>query len=297
MTDPTIAHSVLFADLFDKPVVATFDREQASSDGGAILLKAADRVYGLVKTFARCLVDGRAPEKIRHTLEDLVGQRVFGIACGHPDGNDADRLADDPIHKLLLGRDPVARARLASQPTVSRFENNAGRVALYRLGRELAGLVIERHRRRLHGRARRITIDLDPTADPTDGAQQLTFFNGHYDSWCYLPLLAFVTFDRESEQYLCAAVLRPGNAQASDGTLSVLWCARQTGEGWPVKVRRKEGVTNHLHPESCAGRCEAAGEALTGARTGRAIEHRKRGGLERRDYHSGRRPHRHHRAG
>ena len=76
-----------------------------------------------------------------------------------------------------------------------------------------------------------------------------------------------------------------------------LWCARQTGEGWPVKVRRKEGVTNHLHPESCAGRCEAPGEALTGARTGRAIEHRKRGGLERRDYHSGRRPHRHHRAG
>ena len=84
--------------------------------------------------------------------------------------------------------------------------------------------------------------------------------------------------------------------QAKAVTL-LLWCARQTGEGWPVKVRRKEGVTNHLHPESCAGRCEAAGEALTGARTGRAIEHRKRGGLERRDYHSGRRPHRHHRAG
>ncbi len=131
--------------------MATFDREQASSDGGAILLKAADRVYGLVETFARCLVDRRAPEKIRHTLEDLVGQRVFGIACGHPDGNDADRLADDPIHKLLLGPDPVAGARLASQPTVSRFENNAGRVALYRLGRELAASVIERHRRRRAG--------------------------------------------------------------------------------------------------------------------------------------------------
>ena len=144
--------------------MATFDREQASSDGGAILLKAADRVYGLVETFARCLVDRRAPEKIRHTLEDLVGQRVFGIAYGHPDGNDADRLADDPIHKLLLGPDPVAGARLASQPTVSRFENNAGRVALYRLGRELAASVIERHpRRRAGGRARRITMDLDPT--------------------------------------------------------------------------------------------------------------------------------------
>ncbi len=138
MTDPTIAQSVLFPDLFDKPLVATFDREQASSDGGAVLLKAAERVYGLIKAFGRCLIDRRAPEKVRHTLEDLVGQRVFGIACGHPDGNDSDRLADDPIHKLLLGRDPVAGERLASQPTVSRFENGAGRVALYRLGRELA---------------------------------------------------------------------------------------------------------------------------------------------------------------
>ena len=161
-------------------------------------------------------------EKVRHTLEDLVGQRVFGIACGHPDGNDADHLADDPIHKLLLGRDPVAGGRLASQPTISRFENDAGRSALYRMGRELAASVIERHRRRLGGRARRITIDLDPTDDRTHGAQQLTFFNSHYDSWCYLPLLAFVRFDREVEQYLCAAVLRPGNAVAADGTLGVL---------------------------------------------------------------------------
>ena len=78
---------------------------------------------------------------------------------------------------------------------------------------------------------------------------------------------------------------------------TVLWCARLTGEGQPVEVRRKEGVTNHFRPESCAGRCEAAGEALTGARTGRAIEHRKRERLERRDCHSGRRQHRHHRNG
>ena len=78
---------------------------------------------------------------------------------------------------------------------------------------------------------------------------------------------------------------------------TVLWCARLTGEGQPVEVRRKEGVTNHFRPESCAGRCEAAGEALTGVRTGRAIEHRKRERLERRDCHSGRRQHRHHRNG
>ena len=187
-----------------------------------MLLKAAERVYDLVKGFARCLVDKRAPEKIRHTLEDLIGQRVFGIACGHPDGNDADHLAEDPIHKLLLGRDPVTGERLASQPTLSRFENGVGRGALYRMARELAESVIERHRQRRQGRARRITIDLDPTDDPTHGAQQLTFFNGFYDTWCYLPLLAFVTFGREAEQYLCAAVLRSGKAVASEGAVALL---------------------------------------------------------------------------
>ena len=222
MWDTSGSQTVLFPDLFDKPLVATFDEQHASSDGGGILLKAAERVYGLVKAFAGCLTDKRAPEKIRHTLADVIGQRIFGIACGHPDGNDADHLADDPIHKLLLGRDPVTGARLASQPTISRFENDVRRTALYRMGRELAACVIDRHRQRLHGRARRITIDLDPTDDRTHGAQQYTFFNGHYDAWCYLPQLAFLTFDREVEQYLCAAVLRPGNAVASDGAMGLL---------------------------------------------------------------------------
>ena len=108
MTTDTVPQTVLFPDLFDKPLFAKFNQEQASSDGGAVLLKAAERVYGLVKAFARCLSDKRAPEKIRHTLAGLIGQRIFGIACGHPDCNDAEHLADDPIHKLLLGRDPVA---------------------------------------------------------------------------------------------------------------------------------------------------------------------------------------------
>ena len=222
MTPQTIPQTVLFPDLFDKPLVATFDRQHASSDVGAVLLKAAERVYGLVAGFARCLVDRRELGKIRHTLTELLGQRIFGIACGHPDGNDADHLADDPIHKLQLGRHPVAGEALASQPTISRFENGVGRSALYELVRELAMRVIERHQRRLDGQARRITIDLDPTDDATHGAQQLTFFNGHYDSWCYLPLLAFLTFDQEREQYLCAAVLRPGNVPATRGTVGVL---------------------------------------------------------------------------
>jgi hypothetical protein len=225
LRDDTIPQTVLFPDLFNKPLIATFDQPHASSDGGAILLKAANARYGrdgLIEGFARCLVDDRQPGKVRHALEDLLAQRIFGLACGHPDGNDADRLADDPIHKLLLGRDPIGGDALASQPTISRFENQVRVQELYAMGRDLADSVVERHRQRLHGRARRITIDLDPTDDPTHGAQQLTFFNGHYDSWCYLPLLAFLTFNDEREQYLCAAMLRPGNAGATRGALGLL---------------------------------------------------------------------------
>ena len=142
MTTDNVPQTVLFPDLFDKPLVAKFNQEQANSDGGAVLLKAAERVYGLVKAFARRLSDKPAPEKIRHTLADLIGQRIFGIACGHPDCNDAEHLADDPIHKLLLGRDPVAGESLASQPTLSPFENAAGRGALYDMGCELAARVV-----------------------------------------------------------------------------------------------------------------------------------------------------------
>jgi hypothetical protein len=90
------------------------------------------------------------------------------------------------------------------------------------MGERLAERVIERHRRRLKGRARRITLDLDPTDDPTHGAQQLSFFNSHYDSWCYLPLLGFLTFNDEREQYLFTAVLRSGKAVAWRGARAVL---------------------------------------------------------------------------
>ena len=93
--------------------------------------------------FVRCRVDWREACKVRHTLADLLGQGIFGIACGHLHGNDAEHLGDDPIHKLLLGRDPGAP--LASQPTISWFENCATRSALYRMGCELATRVIERH--------------------------------------------------------------------------------------------------------------------------------------------------------
>jgi hypothetical protein len=218
----TTTECLLFPEIFSKSVTAQFDQRQGSSDGGAILLKAADQRLGLSESLAACLVDNRQPAKVQHETEELLAQRVYGIACGYADANDAARLAADPVHKLLVGRDPVEGADLASQPTLSRFENAPDRKQLYRLGVALADGVIERHRRRLHGRARRITLDLDPTDDPTHGGQQLTFFNGHYDTWCYLPVMGFLSFNDEKEQYLFTAVLRPGNAVASVGAIGIL---------------------------------------------------------------------------
>jgi hypothetical protein len=218
----TTTQCLLFPDIFSKPVVAQFDQRQGSSDGGAILLRAADRRLGLVSVLAACLRDERQTGKVQHELRELLTQRVMAIACGYEDANDAARLASDPVHKLLVGRDPIHGEDLASQPTLSRFENAPDRKQLFRLAEALADCVIERHRRRLHGHARRITIDLDPTDDPTHGAQQLSFFNGHYDSYCYLPVVGFLSFNDEAEQYLVTAILRPGDAHGSRGAVGIL---------------------------------------------------------------------------
>ncbi len=223
----------------DKPVVVAFDTPDASSDGGLILLKGIDTHLGLTKRLAACLADERQPAKVRHETIELLRQRVFGLAAGYADCNDAARLADDVIHKLVVGRDPIAGPALASQPTLSRFENAVGRRELIAMGHVLADTVIEHHRRRLKGRATRITIDLDPTDDPTHGQQEFAFFNGHYDTSCYLPVVATVTFNEETEQFAVAAVLRPGNAPALRGARGLLRrLLRQLRAAFPSAVFR-----------------------------------------------------------
>jgi hypothetical protein len=149
MSDDSTTQCLLFPGIFGKPVVAQFDQREGSSDGGALLLKAADRRYGLVDGLAACLRDERQAGKVDHSLRELVGQRVFSIACGYPDANDSARLSGDPIHKLLLDRDPIEGRDLASQPTLSRFENGVGVKELYRSGEFLAESVIRRHARLL----------------------------------------------------------------------------------------------------------------------------------------------------
>jgi len=215
--------TLLFPTLFAKPLVATFDTPHQSSDGGAILLKVIDDELGLTARLAACIPEWRQEGKIDHDLPTLIRQRCFGLACGYPDANDAARLKADPIHKLLVGRDPVAGATLASQPPLSRFENIVGPRDLYRLTQTLADVLIAAHQARLaHQRVTRITLDLDPTEDPTHGQQELTCFNGHYGTWCYLPLVGTLTFNGERTQHLVTAILRPGNAHATLGVIGIL---------------------------------------------------------------------------
>jgi hypothetical protein len=218
--DPFV-QPVLFPGLFDKPIVMEFTETLQTNDGGLTLFGALDRSIGLTATLASALADPRCPGKTRHTHLDILRQRVYGILGGHADGNDAGRLRNDPTFRVLLDKSCHEDDSLATQSTISRFENSLSASSLMRASHALCDFVIARQRRR-HKHAPRITIDLDPTDDPTHGQQHFAFFNSYYDCWCYLPMLATITFhDRHGrecpEQHLVAAMLRPGKAKASLG--------------------------------------------------------------------------------
>ena len=246
MANITTKQGVLFKGISKKSVVAHFDQDHASSDGGAVLLKALDDRLQLSETLAACLSDKRQLSKVLHSLPELFQQRMFGIACGYEDANDAARLSNDPVFKLLTGRDAIDGEALASQPTLSRFENSVRRADLLRMAEGLATTVINRHKRRKK-KARLITIDLDPTDDPAHGSQQLSLFNRFYDCNCYLPLAGFLTFDKEPEQYLFCYLLRPGNAPAKLGCLGMLKRLlphlRQAFPGARIRIRLDSGFT------------------------------------------------------
>ncbi|MBI4715777.1 MAG: IS1380 family transposase [Nitrospirae bacterium] len=211
---------VLFKDLYDKPVSVEFTRPHQTSDGGVILLDAMEQKMGLIHKMAQSLRDPRQPGKVVYLQETLLRERVFAIACGYPTCEDADRLAYDPALKMVSN---VRGWRLASQPTLSRFENVVSRTDLFRIALAITDTVIEWERgKRKASKVRRIIIDMDPTDDPTYGDQQLTFFNAYDDTCCYLPMVTTIQFDHEPDQYQIAPVLRPGNAKGSLGAIGIL---------------------------------------------------------------------------
>ena len=216
--------SVLFPGAYSKPIVAKFDADHQSSDGGVILLRRLDDRFGfgLTKSIAAHLVDDRDPNRVTHPYLDLFRQRAYGIALGYSDCNDAERIASDPCLKLACDRSPIdADDALGSQPTLSRFENSQTPRSILAISREIETQVIKRLAKRRR-KAKRITIDLDPSVDPAHGQQAFTFFHGFYDTNCYLPLFGFLSIDDEPEQYLFCARLRPGNARCFRGSIPLL---------------------------------------------------------------------------
>jgi len=189
-----------------------------TSDAGVLLLRQLDERLGLTRRLAGCLVDRREQGKVRHDVLALLRQRIYQIALGYEDCNDADHLRADPALKLAVGRAPT-EDDLASQPTLSRLENQVGWHECWRISEALLECYRQRHRK--HPPAR-LVLDVDATDDETHGHQQLAFFHGYYDEHCYLPLLVFAQAEGEGEQELIGALLRPGNVHGGHRAMALI---------------------------------------------------------------------------
>ena len=194
---------------------AAFDGGRITSDGGLVWLARADSELALCERVAEHVPEWRK-RKGRHSLEALVKQRVFQIACGYEDQNDSNSLREDPLLKLLCGSMPHSGADLASQPTISRLENAPSAGACYRMAQALFELYLEQ--RGKDGTPEKILLDFDSTADPTHGDQEGSYYHGYYEQHMYHPLLVF---DGQSGHLICA-LLRAGNTHGSNSAVALL---------------------------------------------------------------------------
>ena len=217
---------------------AAFDGGRITSDGGLVWLAEADSELGLCEAISEHVPEWRK-RRGRHSLESLVRQRVFQIACGYEDQDDADFLREDPLFKLSCGSLPQSGADLASQPTLSRLENAPTRRSCHRIAEALFELYLSE--RASGGAPRKVLLDLDSTADPTHGDQEGSYYHGYYREHIYHPLLVF---DGESGHLICA-LLRAGNTHASNSSVAILKriVSRLRGR-WPeaeIEIRADAG--------------------------------------------------------
>lgn len=218
---------------------ATFDGGRLTSDGGLLWLAKMDAELGLCESMAANVPEWRRGASVRHSLLALVRQRVYQVACGYEDQNDANSLRAEPLLKLACGSLPETGEDLASQPTISRMENAPGARACYRIAAALGEIYIEQ--RAKGGVPERILLDFDSTDDPTHGEQEGSYYHGYYGQHMYHPLLVF---DGESGQ-LITAVLRPGNTHASRSAVAILKrVVARLRRAWPsvrIEIRADAG--------------------------------------------------------
>jgi hypothetical protein len=241
-----------------------------TSDGGGLVLREVERRTGILRQFAACFSDHRDPNQVEHRVEELVSQRVYGLALGYEDLNDHEELRRDPLLATLVGKaDPLGRDRprrrdrgaaLAGKSTLNRLEltrPETARTSRYKkivlegdaVDRLLVDVFLQAYRRPPH----QIVIDLDATDDPLHGRQEGRFFHGYYGGYCYLPLYLFC-----GEHLLCAR-LRPSDIDASAGALEeVQRIVGRIRSRWP-RVRIVLRADSGFARESIMAWCEASG--------------------------------------
>jgi TusA-related sulfurtransferase len=244
---------MLFQDLGKRKVVGDFSGGRLSSDGGVLLLRQIDAGMGIIRTVSRAFRDDRNPDLIEHSVEELLRQRIFGLALGYEDLNDHEQLRRDPLIAAAVGKeDLLGEARrlekdrgfaMASAATLNRLELGAQHADRYRKlhadPQKLENIVLELGVRALPKHSKLLVLDFDATDDPLHGSQEGRFFHGYYGNYCYLPLYCF-----------CGAVplwsqLRMSDHDASTGTVEALTkivkALRQRMPGVIIVVRADSG--------------------------------------------------------
>jgi hypothetical protein len=283
MTDDTLP-PFAFPAVGRKKITAAFDGGRLTSDGGVMLLAAAERRLQLAEKLAATIHDPRDPARVKHVMADILRARIFAIACGYEDANDLDRLRTDPAFKLACGRLPDSGLDLCSQPTCSRLENLPDLRTVIRLGGVLVDLWLSSYQ----AAPESITLDIDDTVDVVHGHQQLSLFNGHYDERCFLPIHIY---DAATGRPV-AMILRPGKTPTGKEVRAHLRrLVRRIRARWPTTRILIRGDSHYGRAEVMAW-CEDNGvdylfglagnavlkrlvdEAADNIRTRRAIEHK-----------------------
>src|SRR6201997_3090817 len=241
-----------FAAHFSRRVEIIFTAGQVSSDGGALLLRQADRKIGMLSRVAACFTDRRSPLLVTHKVEEMVSQRIYGLALGYEDLNDHEQLRHDPLMGMLAGRRQLEDP-LGGKSTLNRLELTGGSARYHKIDYAaekidalLTDLFIESHAQA----PTQVVLDLDATDIPLYGHQPERFFHGYYDSYCYLPLYIFA-----GDQLLCAR-LRPANQDAAKGSVEevsrIVTQVRQRWAGVSIVLRADSGFCR----EELMGWCE-----------------------------------------
>jgi hypothetical protein len=259
--DPLLPFSL--PSICQKKITAGFDGGRISSDGGVLLLAGADRRLGLIDTLAAIIPDHRDPALITHPMADILRARVLAIACGSPDADDLDDLRKDPAFKLACGRLPESGDDLASQPTMSRWENAPDLRTLIRLSQAMVDLWCKSYTRP----PKAITLDTDDTADTVHGHQQLALFNAHHDERCFMPIHVY---DADS-RHCVLTILRPGKTpDGKEVRAHLRRLVRRVRLHWPKTVITIRGDSHYGRREAMDW-CERNGVRYVFGLAGNAV--------------------------